>query len=181
MWYAMRAYKCEERAEEAIKSFISLDCFVAKRYELRVYHGKKYRKLVPLIPSLVFVRGKKSDVQRFKRVHQYLQYMVIKEKGKDVSSPLIVPDRQMHDFMKVANRQEADVRWHAPGEIALAKGSRVRIIGGLCDGVEGILLRDKSLKNERLYITLPGVLGIISTVEVFPEWIEVMENEEIKK
>ena len=74
-WYAMRAYKNEMRAEEVIGTIPSLECFVAKRYELRTYHGKKVRKLVPLIPSLVFVRGAKSDIQHLKQRYQFFQYI----------------------------------------------------------------------------------------------------------
>ena len=173
-WYAMRAYKNENRAEQDIAQAPELECFVARRYELRVYHGKKHRKLVPLIPSLVFVRGRQADIQQFKIRHPSLQYICNHFAG-EASQKLVVPDKQMADFMKVAEQHEADVRFISVAEVALQKGCRVKIIGGIFDGVEGVLVRDKELGSSRVAVALPGNLGAISTTEVTPEFISVLD------
>ena len=174
-WYAMRAYKNEMRAEDAVRAIPSLECFVAKRYELRTYHGKKLRKLVPLIPSIVFVRGTKTDIQRLKQRHQFFQYMG-SSFGKERFKPLIVPDKQMADFIKVAGEHEADVQYMSPLEVALIKGARVRIIGGVFDGVEGVLLYDKAKNNGRVVVSLPESLGSISTAEIAPDLLETINE-----
>ena len=174
-WYAMRAYKNELRAEDVIRTIPSLECFVAKRYELRTYHGKKLRKLVPLIPSLVFVRGTKFDIQHLKQRHQFFQY-IGSSFGNERFRPLIVPDKQMEDFIRISGEYEADVQYMSPSEVALIKGSRVRIIGGVFDGVEGVLLYDKAKNSGRVVVSLPESLGSISTAEISPDLLEMVEE-----
>ena len=50
----MRAYKSEKRAEEKLKGKDGLEYFIPKYYAVRVYHGVKSKRLVPVIPNLVF-------------------------------------------------------------------------------------------------------------------------------
>lgn len=173
-WYAMRAYKNEMRAEEAVRAIPSLECFVAKRYELRTYHGKRMRKLVPLVPSLVFVRGRKSEIQFLKQRYQFFQYIGTSAVGEKFR-PLIVPDQQMADFVKVAGEYEADVQYLSPSESALIKGTRVRVLGGIFDGVEGVLLYDKAKNSSKVVVSLPESLGSISTAEISPDLLAVIE------
>ena len=54
-WFVMRAYKSEKRAEEKLKGKDGLEYFIPKCYAVRVYHGVKSKRLVPVIPNLVFV------------------------------------------------------------------------------------------------------------------------------
>lgn len=175
LWYAMRAYKNEIRAEEQINAHPLLECFVAKRYELRTYHGKKLRKLVPLIPSLIFVKGCKEDIQHFKQRNQYLQYMGSANRTGKFEA-LIVPERQMQAFIAIAKVYEADIKYINTSEVALDRGQKVRIIGGTFDGVEGILLQDKAKNSNRVVVSLPESLGSISTAEISPDLIELLED-----
>lgn len=172
-WYAMRAYKNEVRAEEQINAHPALECFVAKRYELRTYHGKRVKKLVPLIPSLIFVRGRRSEIQQFKQRNQYLQYI-----GSSINEgrfrALVVPCQQMEAFIAIARQHESDIKYMTPSEVALVKGCRVRIIGGTFDGVEGVLLYDKAKNSNRVVVSLPESLGSISSAEISPDLIEVI-------
>ena len=173
-WYAMRAYKNEMRAEEVVRTIPALECFVAKRYELRTYHGKKVRKLVPLIPSLIFVRGTKNDIQHLKQRYQFFQYIGSALAGERFR-PLTVPDKQMSDFMKIAGEYESDVQFLSPAEVALAKGTRVKVIGGAFDGIEGVVLYDKIKNSTKVVVSLPESLGSISTAEISPELLQIVD------
>ena len=55
-WYVMRAYKSEKMAEARLSSEHGLPYFIAKRYEVREYHGVKTKNLVTVIPGLVYRR-----------------------------------------------------------------------------------------------------------------------------
>lgn len=69
-WFVMRAYKCEGKAEERLSGDDGLEHFIPKHYAVRVYHGVKSRRLVPVIPSLVFVRASRRQLIRFKKRQQ---------------------------------------------------------------------------------------------------------------
>ena len=61
-WFVMRAYKSEKRAEEKLKGKDGLEYFIPKYYAVRVYHGVKSKRLVPVIPNLVFVHASRIRV-----------------------------------------------------------------------------------------------------------------------
>ena len=60
-WFVMRAYKSEKRAEEKLKGKDGLEYFIPKYYAVRVYHGVKSKRLVPIIPNLVFVHASRTQ------------------------------------------------------------------------------------------------------------------------
>ena len=72
-WFVMRAYKCEGKAEERLSGEDGMDYFIPKYYAIRVYHGVKSRRLVPVIPSLVFVRASRRQLIRFKKENNFLR------------------------------------------------------------------------------------------------------------
>lgn len=128
-WFVMRAYKNENKAEEVLGGENGLPYFIPKQYAVRVYHGKKTRRLVPVIPGLVFVHASQSAISDFKKRHNFLQFVMRTRNAAD-KNYLVVPDRQMADFMKVAGQYEENVTYYNPDELHLEKGTRVRISAG---------------------------------------------------
>ena len=62
-WFVMRAYKNEKMAEDRLKDKeYGLEYFIPKHYAVRIYHGVKSTRLVPVIPSLVFVHASHSQL-----------------------------------------------------------------------------------------------------------------------
>ncbi len=167
-WYVMRAYKCENKAEELLSGPDGLEFFIPKHYVVRIYHGVKSKRLVPVIPSLVFIHATKEELLAFKRRNNFIQF-VMKGTGPD---PLIVPDRQMNDFIKVATSQLAGTTYYNPEEINLQKGTPVRIHGGHFDGVTGTFLKIQGKRNRRLVVLLDGIMAVAA--EIDPELVEVI-------
>ena len=168
--HVMRAYKAEKKAEETL-SAAGIEHYVPKTYALRIYHGVRRRHLVPAIPSLVFVHASHDQLVDFKRGHNFLQF-VTGGRGSD-SEPIVVPDRQMADFIKVSDQNEADTVYLKPEEVDLTKGTKVRILGGPFDGVEGLFLRVKGKRDKRLVVWVEKVIA--TAVEVSPELLQVIE------
>lgn len=173
-WFVMRAYKCEAKAEERLSGDGGLTYFIPKCYAVRVYHGVKSRRLVPVIPSLVFVRATRRQIVSFKRCNNFLQY-VMGRTGTG-SECLTVPDDQMDNFIKVASRPEENLKYFKPEEINIRKGTRVRIHGGPFDGVEGIFMRTEGVRDRRVIVLLEGVLAV--SAKVHPDLVEVLKDTE---
>ena len=169
-WHVMRAYKAEKKAEETL-SAAGIEYYVPKIYALRIYHGVKRRHLVPAIPSLVFVRASHNQLIAFKRRHNFLQFVT--GRGGDENEPIVVPDNQMDDFIKVSCQNQADTVYLRPEEVDLSKGTKVRIHGGPFDGVEGYFLRVTGKRDKRLVVWVERVIA--TAVEVSPDLIEVLE------
>ncbi len=169
-WYVMRAYKCEGKAEEALKSHAGIEHFIPKHYVVRIYHGVKSKRLVPVIPSLIFVHASKDDILEFKKRHNFLQFVMWKATPPQY---LVVPDKQMEDFIKVATSNEDTLAFFKPEEIDIKKGARVRIHGGQFDGVTGTFMQVKGKRNRRVVVMLEGIMAVAA--EVHPDLVEVIK------
>ncbi len=170
-WYVMRAYKTEKKAEEILRGKNGLEYYIPKHYVVRVYHGVKSKRLVPVIPSLIFVRASHKQILEFKKYYNFLQFVMWNK--QDGLEYLIVPDYQMDNFIKVTSCYEENTTFHNPDEIDLTKGTRVRILGGRFDKVEGTFMRVAGKRNRRLVVMLEGVMA--ASVEVAPDLIEILK------
>lgn len=140
-WFVMSAYKNEKKAEEALKGKNGLEYFIPKHYAVRVYHGMKSKRLVPVIPNLVFVHASRKQITDFKKNHNFLQFVMWeKSTGQEY---IVVPDEQMDSFIKIASQYEETTVYYKPEEIDVRKGTRVCIHGGKLDGVKGMFMRVK--------------------------------------
>ncbi len=169
LWYVMRAYKCEKKAEQKLCA-AGLEFFIPKRYAMRQYHGVKSRRLVPVIPSLVFVHASRLQINEFKKGNNFLQFtMWEKSTGSEF---LTVPSAQMDNFIRVASRYDEDLVYCRPEEISLESGTRVRIHGGGLDGVEGFFMRVQGKHDRRVVVMLDGVMAVAA--QVHPDLVEVL-------
>lgn len=170
-WYVMRAYKSEKTVEEHL-THLGFEVYVPKKWAVRIYHGRKGKYLVPAIPSMVFVNASKEALMQAKQRVEKLQFIMSASSGG--TSPMIVPDKEMADFIKVSSQALSDesVTYLTPDEINLARGQRVRILGGPFDGVTGIFQRVKGHRNRRLIVTIPSIGSV--TAEVAPDLVQIL-------
>lgn len=171
-WYAMsvpynRVLKVKSMLDEA-----QIECFVPMRYEVRTIQGRKIRQYVPAISNLIFVHTTDSRLKLFKQTTTYLQYLVRSVDG--ISRKIIVPDFQMEQFIRVCHNDEGRLLFLKPEEINLSKGTRVRILGGVFNGVEGVFVKVKGKRNRRVVVLIDHV-SAIAVSEVSPDLIEVLD------
>lgn len=169
-WFVMSAYKNEKKAEEKLSGKDGLEYFIPKCYAVRVYHGVKSKRLVPVIPNLVFVHASRKQITDFKKYHNFLQF-VTWEKSTGLEY-LVVPDEQMESFIIIASQYEETTVYYKPEEIDIRKGTRVCIHGGKFDGVKGVFMRVQGKRNRRVVVMLEGVMAV--SAEVHPDLIEVI-------
>lgn len=174
-WFVMNAYaKSEHKAEEALSGKDGLPYFIPKRYVIRTYNGQSQRKLVPLIPNIVFVHATYNEVNEFQKLHPFLGFATTRRDG--AYRIMKVPNREMEEFMEVARHYDADLTYYRPEEIELDKGTRIRIIGGTFDGAQGILVRIKGKRGKRLVVQIPELMAIATTY-IEPEFIQILPNQ----
>lgn len=172
-WYAMsvpynRVLKVKKQLDEK-----QIECFVPMRYEVRTVRGRKVRLYVPAVSNLIFVHTTDSCLKLFKQTTSFLQYLVYKVDG--VSPKVIVPDDQMEQFIRVCRTHDEHLIYLTPEEINLAKGARVRILGGAFNGVEGIFVKVKGKRNRRVVVLIDHV-SAIAISEVSPDLIEIIHS-----
>lgn len=172
-WFVMNAYKSEKKAEDLLQSEIGLEYFIPKRYVARKYQGRMKRVLVPVIPNLVFVHARYEEIEAFKHKCPFMRYATMRIDG--VNKIMKVPDVQMDNFIKVASHYEEELTYYNPDEIQLEKGTKVKVIGGTFDGVEGVLLKVKGKRSKRVVIAIENVTAL-SIAEIAPELIQVIRD-----
>lgn len=167
-WYALRITYSRELALKAYLDQHNIENFIPMRYEYVVRNGQRIRKLVPAVHNLVFIRSTRKIIDEIKEenvISLPIRYIM----NRETRRPIIIPDIQMQHFIAVAGTYDQQVIYLPSTEYAMQKGDRVRITGGVFEGVEGVFVRVKG--DRRVVVSIQGVMAI-ATAFVHPSLIE---------
>ena len=67
----------------------------------------------------------------------------------------------MEQFIKVCDTHDERLRYLAPDEINLDKGTPVKIIGSTFDGVEGLFVRVEGKRKKQVVVLVQGVTAVV--------------------
>lgn len=151
---------------------IQVENFIPMRYEYVVRNERKIRKLVPAVHNLVFIhttRRKLDEIKEAKAAVFPLRYIM----DREIRQPITIPENQMRNFIAVAGTYDQQVIYLPPMDVSMTKGDRVRINGGIFEGVEGIFLRIKG--DRRVVVSIEGVMAV-ATAFIHPSLVEKVEE-----
>ncbi|MGP1515376.1 MAG: UpxY family transcription antiterminator [Bacteroidales bacterium] len=178
-WFVLKTIFSSELKVKALLDKRNIENFIPMHYKIRVIKGKKQKIFSPVIRDLVFVHATKREVEDFKAraliSFGYKTYFLTRKDGHKRRIE-VVQDKDMNEFMKVVSFLEEDITFYRPEEIKLYKGVRVRVIGGLFDGIEGTLLKIKGKRCKSIVLQIPGVA--VATPHIQPDLIEIIKNTE---
>lgn len=162
-------------AEKALSLEDRLDYYLPKHFVLRRYASGMKRILVPLLPSMVFVRGRFSEVHRFQSIYSFIGFATLPKDGH--RTPIVVPDPDMENFRIVADKCRDDLTYYSPREMKMHKGEYIRIIGGLFDGAVAKLVKVPGKRNRKLVVELPGIAEV-ATTSIEPQFVRKITKAE---
>lgn len=171
-WYVMRDLKRANARWPAYRQLEAarMEVFTPFTWQFVERQGRMTRVQVPFIRDLLFVHETRQVLDAIVRKTPTLQYRYLK--GRGYCEPMIVPAEEMERFV-YAVRVSDSCCYYRPDEIPLSMCQRmVRIIGGLLDGYEGLLLPVEGSNKKRLLVQLQGLLSV--GVEVHPEFIQIL-------
>lgn len=172
VWFAVSApHQRELKAQKLLEGY-NIETFIPMRYEVVESTKGKKRILAPAIHNLLFARTSRRLLQQIKTGIPYIQYKTRRENGRNV--PIIIPDEQMEQFIAVCSTHDDHLMFLQPEEVNLRKGTRVRILGGAFDGIEGVFVEMKGRRERRVVVLIEG-LTAVATAEITPDLIEVLE------
>jgi transcription antitermination factor NusG len=172
-WFAMSATYGRELKAKTFLEQENIECFVPMRYEIQ--KDKKQtttRKLVSAINNLIFVNTTRRHIQDVKSRLNYLHYLIKTVEGRNI--PITVPEPQMQQFITVCNTYNDKLRYLSPDEVNLQKGTRVKIIGGVFDGVEGTFVKVATRRKKEVVIMVEGIIGVMLT-HITDGYIQVLD------
>ena len=176
VWFAMSAPYRRELKAKAFLDSRNIECFVPMKQDVVEKRcGIKSKELVPAIHNLIFVRTSKEKIKALKQGVDFLQYRTMPSNGKN--RPIIVPDRDMAQFIAVTKASNDGIIYLRPEEIDLEKGTKVRVHGGTFDGAEGYFVKIKGKRNRKVVLLIENVAAI-ALADISADLIEVLSQEE---
>ncbi|WP_455585465.1 UpxY family transcription antiterminator [Bacteroides sp.] len=167
-WYALRITYSRELAFKKYLDDRNIENFIPMRYEYVVKDERKIRKLVPVVHNLVFVYSSRQQIDEIKMtmgIQLPIRYIM----DRETCQPITIPEVQMRSFIAVAGSHDQQVVYLDPTTISFKKGDRVRVTGGLFEGVEGVFIRVKG--DRRVVVSIQGVMAI-ATAFIHPSLVE---------
>ena len=146
-WFAAYTKINQEMTIKKRLDGMGVENYLAMRDEVRETPSGKKHVRVLLIPHLIFIKTDKVTA-----------YSLVNEQGMATRHLLVVPDKQMRDFMFLLDFSDSTV------EVInkeLKRGDRVRVIKGPLIGLEGELIRIKG--HKRVIVKLEGVVSIATS------------------
>ena len=137
-WYVARTRRGQELAVRDRLEGFGIRNFIPLGQTIRLRNGRRVKAMVPLIPNMVFLRTEKSIACALANGHGLPIYYVV---DRSTRSMLVVPDKQMDDFIRVVTEEPDDLQLI---EFTPHIGQKVRIVTGRLSGVEGeVVAADK--------------------------------------
>ena len=161
IWYPMRVTYGREMKVKAELDRLGIENFVPMTYKLICTEGEDPRReLVPAINNLIFVHSTQERISGLKRANEVLEPLryMMDHTAEKAHVIMTVPDREMENFMRVATMTDDSVMFLDEKSIVGKEGKRVKIIGGVFEGVEGVIRRVKRCK--RVVVELEGVASV---------------------
>lgn len=154
-WYAAYTRVNQELLIKKKLDELGIENFLPLEEQVRDTPAGRKRIRVLLIHGLIFIRTDKPT--SFALINDYFLNIVYLKDCEGRHS-LIVPDKQMQDFMFLLDFSPDGVEVLNKG---LKRGDRVRVIKGPLLGLEGELVRLKG--HKRVIIHLDGVASIATS------------------
>ena len=171
-WYVLRVTYSRELKIKALLEEKGIRTFVPMVYRKQIVDGRNQKKLVPAVNNLCFVCWHRQGIDDFiasygekSPVHYYWD--------RTTNRPLIVPQKAMEDFIKVASSLDEDLIYITDISDKLREGQEVKVKSGSFAGVTGKIVRIR--KSRRILVELPGMLAVASTY-IRPENVELIET-----
>ena len=150
-WYVANTCRQEKKIKQRLDS-MGIENFIPFQQIARKIHGVDKLIEVPVIPNLVFIHTTLKTCMSLIQEYAFdMRYLRDRETGNF----LIVPDKQMNDFMFLLDFSKEMVEVVNEN---LKKGDKVRVIKGDFAGIEGELIRVKG--HKRVVVRLEGVVSL---------------------
>lgn len=151
-WYAARTRKDQELSIRKSLQKLEIEHFLPTHIVVRQFKDYKKRVEVPVIRNLIFIRATKETAMSIPNDYGIPVFYI---RDCLTRSSLIVPDKQMQDFMFVMDLASEKVTFD---EADLTIGTKVQVTKGEFCGIEGELA---SIGN-RSYVSIriPQLLSV---------------------
>ncbi len=142
--------------------------YLPVKNNIKTCNGRKQAVKVPLINGLLFIYTTEDTLKEICAEQPYLHYKYDKIDGK--SRKMVVPQKQMEDFLRISNLDNEDIIYFDPKDVDLnlTKGVPIRLhsCNSKLDGIEGVYIRVRGKREKRLVISLNGYHAVAMMINI---------------
>lgn len=168
LWFAARVRDKQEFAIchilEQLKSELDIEYYLPTQFVIRQLKYRRKQVEVPVIKNVIFVRATKQDACDIPNKYNvslfYMRNLLTK-------GMLVVPEKQMQDFMFVMNLDPEGV---SLGNDSLTVGDKVRVVKGQFCDIEGELASEAN--KTYVVIRIKGILS--ASIKVPKSYLKVI-------
>lgn len=165
-WYAMSSpYGREKQVVAALTDEVDVKPFLPmERYERMVGQKNRTRKISerPIVRNLLFVQATEFRMRQLKQEYNTLLQFKVKPQLGGGYVPVIVPDKQMEDFMRLYSNPDVHLQFFKPEDmdkLNLRPNAKVRIEDGIFAGIEGYYQQVRGARGKRFVVKIEGFMA----------------------
>lgn len=173
-WYVLRVTYQRELIAKRRLDELGVESFVpTKVIRAKLVNGRRVLQRKALVHNYIFVRSDRQKIDYIKQFElPYLRYVMHTKNG--VCQAMVVPEVQMRSFMLVTGTEDERLMLLESESVELAVGMRVRVIGGVFAGAEGLLMKVAGARERRVVVKIEGIAAV-ATPRIERELIEIIE------
>lgn len=159
-WYVLRVTYQRELLTKEYLDKLHIENFVPIRVvRRRNSNGQFFRAREAAVHNYIFVRSTRGVIDDLKTYQlPILRYVMHQQNGEN--RIMVVPDEQMRNFIAIAGNDDEQVLFMPSDETVLSEGDKVRITGGVFEGVEGLFMRVKNARGKRVVVKIDGITAV---------------------
>ncbi|KAA6336323.1 Transcription antitermination protein RfaH [termite gut metagenome] len=165
-WFAARTRKDQEFTLRDSLKKLDIECFLPTRKVVRQLKYRRKEVEVPVIRNLMFVHATKEKAC-FAVNKRFLPLFYIKDLY--TGGMLVVPDKQMRDFMFVMDLNPEGLSFDND---RLCVGCKVEVVKGEFAGIEGELVRIAN--RTHVVLRVPQVLSL--SIRIPKSYLRLIES-----
>ena len=164
-WFVARVKHCQELAVRNMLLKLDIATFLPMRTVVRELRTRRLRVEVPAIRNLIFVHASKERACVAANDYGVPLWYI---RDFETRSMLVVPDKQMEDFMFVMDLNPDGVCFDIE---PLTVGRKVKVIKGELSGVEG----EVATESNRTYVVIRITGVLVASVKVPKSYLKIIE------
>lgn len=176
-WYPLRAIYAQEIKIHQRLCELNIENYVPIRQLLETDNtGCEVVKSVPLVHNLIFVKATRDIILYYKqndKIVSQTRFIIKHNYNNQDEKYLIIPNKQMHDFIKVVNSNAQNVKIIQNSDYIHKPGTKVRIRSGEFAGIEGVI---KRIKRNKIVIVSAGDFLVMAISNLCSRDLEIIND-----
>lgn len=168
LWYVLRVTYGREMKLKTLLEEMRVRHFLPTKVDYTEKDGKQIKKRISVIPNLIFVNETPSHIRELKETLSKtypVRYFI----DSVTHRPLIIPKRQMEDFIRLTSTGDDNVIYLDNPHVVFEKGEPVEVIYGPFAGVQGYVLRIR--RDRKVVLVLQGLVAAAIKTEIKQDWL----------